>query len=560
MLGSNSTHDDAVAALKLPDINPADLAVIAGRFPDLRPAVAAHPAAYPELLDWLTATGDTTLALIVGNRPRAAATPEEATQAPTAVPPAAPRTPASPGARQSVADKQPSVPSEDADSPAATARRSGVQPIVIVLAVAVVIVAAALIVLLLWMNRGDDPGTDPTTATNGGSSTQPTAITKPSDAWVTNADGIVQPDALEGSELWAVVNTYDVPLYRGPGTTYQWVVYAALPDVAVMPGEGWPVKIVGSMAGNTDFKYVSVMSGSGVSESLSTQYYGWLETKALAMPEKEIIWPEVRVGYGKHATVDPKAGLNLRTGPGTSYDVLLTIPQNAGVEEVGYTTAALNNGWTFIRYEFTEGWAATDYLTFIQGGMAKPVIYLYPEQPTQVSVAVTLPAGWFTQTIPDYGDGWNVTAYPDGTLVNAVDGQSYPYLFWEAAAYVNWDVSSGWVVAGADTAIFLSDKLAYLGMNPQEIADFLEYWQPRLEANPYNLITFQTDAYESAARLAIAPQPDSVLRVFMAYAPLDAPVSLPPQQLTSWQRKGFAAVEWGGGEIPSPDLARVGVR
>ena len=46
---------------------------------------------------------------------------------------------------------------------------------------------------------------------------------------------------------------------------------------------------------------------------------------------------------------------------------------------------------------------------------AKPVIYLYPEQETTVSVSLDY-AGTLTATYPAYEDGWRVTAEPDGTL------------------------------------------------------------------------------------------------------------------------------------------------
>ena len=80
------------------------------------------------------------------------------------------------------------------------------------------------------------------------------------------------------------------------------------------------------------------------------------------------------------------------------------------------------------------------------------------------------------------------------------------------------------------------------------------YWLPRMENNPYNLISFQTDAYTDAARLHIDPAPDSLLRVFMAWMPLDAPVDIEPQELPAFERRGFVAVEWGGTAVGSARL------
>lgn len=180
--------------------------------------------------------------------------------------------------------------------------------------------------------------------------------------------------------------------------------------------------------------------------------------------------------------------------------------------------------------------------------LGKPVIYLYPEETTQVRVDVELARGELTASIPPLGDGWQVTAQPDGTLTDG-EGTAYPYLFWEADSPVEFDFSTGFVVPGGDTEPFLREKLALLGLNSKETADFLEYWQPRMEANPYNLVAFQTDRYTQEAALRIEPQPDCVIRVFMAYRPLQAPVDVPEQVLRPAARHGFTAVEWGGSVV-----------
>ena len=62
----------------------------------------------------------------------------------------------------------------------------------------------------------------------------------------------------------------------------------------------------------------------------------------------------------------------------------------------------------------------------------KPVIYLYPEQETDVRVTLDL-AGELTCAYPAYGDGWSVRAAPDGTLTDE-SGQTYRYLYWEGTS------------------------------------------------------------------------------------------------------------------------------
>ena len=184
-----------------------------------------------------------------------------------------------------------------------------------------------------------------------------------------------------------------------------------------------------------------------------------------------------------------------------------------------------------------------------QGQMsAKPVIYLYPEQTEAVSVELEYD-GDLTCTYPEYNGGWQVTAYPDGTLTDWETGKAYNYLFWEGTDKNEYDLTKGFVVPGEDTAEFLEEKLTALGLNERERNEFIVYWLPRMQDNEYNLIAFQGQEYTEHARLKISPEPDSILRVFMAYQPLDEPVDVPEQELAPFVSEGFTVVEWGGTEM-----------
>ena len=177
----------------------------------------------------------------------------------------------------------------------------------------------------------------------------------------------------------------------------------------------------------------------------------------------------------------------------------------------------------------------------------KPVIYLYPETETRVTVKLDLP-GELTCAYPAYDGGWTVTAAPDGTLTDE-HGRTYNYLYWEGEGTEAYDFSKGFCVAGSDTAAFLEDALDRLGLTRREANEFLVYWLPRMQDNPYNLIAFQQEAYTESAKLTVSPQPDSVLRVFMAWKPLARPVDIPAQTLPGFERRGFTLVEWGGAEV-----------
>ena len=177
----------------------------------------------------------------------------------------------------------------------------------------------------------------------------------------------------------------------------------------------------------------------------------------------------------------------------------------------------------------------------------KPVIYLYPEEATSVSVKLHLD-GKLTCTYPAYGDGWSVTAIPDGMLTDD-KGQTYNYLYWEGQTNAQWDMTKGFCVKGEDTAAFLEAALEKLGLTRKESNEFIVYWLPQMEQNPYNIISFQEEVYTDAAKLDICPAPDAVIRVFMTWQKSDGFVSIPEQALTSPQRTGFTVVEWGGAEI-----------
>ncbi len=177
----------------------------------------------------------------------------------------------------------------------------------------------------------------------------------------------------------------------------------------------------------------------------------------------------------------------------------------------------------------------------------KPVIYLYPEEETEVEVKISL-AGDLTCTYPLYENGWRVTAFPDGTLQDA-KGQIYNYLYWEGETYAPYDLSKGFCVKGEDTAVFLEEALEKLGLSRREANEFIVFWLPQMEQNPYNIISFQTDVYTEAAKLEVVPKPDTQLRVFMAFRASDRFVELPAQELSAPQRLGFTLVEWGGTEL-----------
>lgn len=176
----------------------------------------------------------------------------------------------------------------------------------------------------------------------------------------------------------------------------------------------------------------------------------------------------------------------------------------------------------------------------------KPVIYLYPERTRDISVYVE-PTGGFTVTDPPYNDGWHVRSTPDSLITNYADGETYPYLFWEGHGDEYERPTRGFVVPRGEVHALLVEKLALLGLNDKESADFMEFWEPRLSRSPYVFVTFvDQPTFDTIAPLTVEPAPDSVIRVFMDYEPLDGPVDVEPLPIVTPVREGFSVVEWGG--------------
>ena len=108
----------------------------------------------------------------------------------------------------------------------------------------------------------------------------------------------------------------------------------------------------------------------------------------------------------------------------------------------------------------------------------------------------------------------------------------------------------GFIVNKTDVASFLEEKLNILGLNEREAEEFIVYWLPRLQQNEYNYIRFATtDEINKNMPLEFSEKPDTLIRVLMIYKGIEEPIKVKEQKLTSPERTGFVAVEWGGSEI-----------
>ena len=178
----------------------------------------------------------------------------------------------------------------------------------------------------------------------------------------------------------------------------------------------------------------------------------------------------------------------------------------------------------------------------------KPIIYFYPTEKTDITVHLGNEE-YLTTSYPIYKDSWQVTAYPDGTLKDN-NGREYYGLFWEGDHHIAEVHDVGFVVKGEDTVSFLENKLKVLGLTDKEANEFIIYWYPKLKENAYNYIYFETlEEINHYMPLEVTPKPDSIIRIQMDYKPLDKPITVQEEMLTTPKRNGFHVVEWGGSII-----------
>lgn len=214
-----------------------------------------------------------------------------------------------------------------------------------------------------------------------------------------------------------------------------------------------------------------------------------------------------------------------------------------------------------------------DYHFYAECG--KPVIYLYPPKPMEVTVKFLSPMK-LDVSIPNYNNGWDVLAFSDGSLKDLQSGltdcqkidftrkgsefakeacatKTYPYLYWEgqslARSYPH--PEGGWIVVKSNLFSFMNKKLDEVGLNEEEKSEMLSYWVPEiLQKNaPYYKISFlQTREMNYLVPMDIRPIPDTVFRIFLDYEPLwsKTAINIVPQALIKLQRIGFTVVEWGG--------------
>ncbi len=174
-----------------------------------------------------------------------------------------------------------------------------------------------------------------------------------------------------------------------------------------------------------------------------------------------------------------------------------------------------------------------------------PNVYLYPEDPTLVSVKLRAGrARDISASDPPYSDGWDVMAHPDGLLDTAWGERDY--LFYELGRYNDFQREEGWCVDGRLAVDDMAAVLEEMGFLPNEVDDFVEFWDLAWTVRRPVTVYPQID---NLPALRIAPAPDHLARVWFVVEKGCAPDLVEPLFPVT-ERVGYHAAEWGLAVLP----------
>lgn len=326
-----------------------------------------------------------------------------------------------------------------------------------------------------------------------------------------NADGTsIPPQSFNTNSIkWYHIVTVNGVIYNPPANTnYYLFTYEQ---------EGAPAWAISTDQGDWENGTLMVKSGS-VTKSYRAVYMHSSAIKTIVLIDNDPNSPDHHIAY-KYVTSNFVDYTTPHIQPQSS--------QGLQIQTFSFPTV---NAWAWYSPE------------------CKPAIYLYPKTETQISVHIT-PKGFLTYTNPLYPrNGWQVTAYPNGSI--SKNGKLYPYLYYEAKIQDSaiQKPINGYVVSFNDLPNLYSTLLPKLGLNHKEQQDFTTYWEKALHKAPYYLVSvMDNSAINNIEPLAISPTPDTLIRVRLYFEALDKPIKVTTPILTAVsKRQGFTAVEWGG--------------
>lgn len=176
----------------------------------------------------------------------------------------------------------------------------------------------------------------------------------------------------------------------------------------------------------------------------------------------------------------------------------------------------------------------------------KPNIYFYTDSAKHVTVRFVYP-GLVTVSIPDYRVGWEALLTEDDMLITE-DGEKFSFLFYESVTSKSlFQTEAGYEIEAKSREEQFSDILSAMGFNGAEIADFIEFWDEKLEDNvDYIMYPQDTETVDLAMPIIVDPLPESMERIWFVFEPDEGQSVEKPEEMVIERDDEYALVEWGG--------------
>ncbi len=181
---------------------------------------------------------------------------------------------------------------------------------------------------------------------------------------------------------------------------------------------------------------------------------------------------------------------------------------------------------------------------------AEPLIYVYPEHASQITVSLGSNTWISSAAPPDFQKSWTFQATPTGLLKFPDPAKPMRFIFWEGRGpkFPKFP-SSGVLLSSSQVDSYLSQQLPKFGLNVREIEDFKKYWVPALSKTPFVLVDFLLqEEVEAYIPLSVSAPIQNQIRIYINFRPLQTgdkifpikefrPILRPQKNLL---------VEWGG--------------
>jgi len=181
-----------------------------------------------------------------------------------------------------------------------------------------------------------------------------------------------------------------------------------------------------------------------------------------------------------------------------------------------------------------------------------PMIYLYPEKTTSLSVGFTdsLVAG-LPVVLPNFSENttWNLIAKTNGKI--SIKNTNYDYLYYKFSGIKFSKPKTGYIVKNTNVLNFIKEDFSTkLGLNAKETIDLVEDASKALKdvnkkSSYYQISLVERNEIDQLLPQTISPKPDQWVRNIIYIKALETPVEIDEPIINSVERAGFTVIENG---------------